>query len=404
MATSILVNKAGGVFYTRDAVSAASASGEQGETEGVLRFLASDPRLRVVYFGQLRDAGKPIPNVTVVQSHIKGLNDCSTVREQEDGFAQDIAELDKYAPYCGCINIAGYSPTWGIIDNPHYAHLQSVGVLHTGPIVNAIQHYKLKRCLINNDPRTYPKHQEMSYPRWSYTRPVALLDQWANGNEVTCIVGGKRYLRKSVYAACESWGYHIDRSDTHIDYDPCVIVAHAHVNDGVRRGSEDAWDIVLHDCDEYPLYGAGWEHTRYNHRPNLRGPLKMQAAMDELWGAMTCPIVAHTSGFLTGKPFVCINQGCIPILFGDASHSHTWDPYGQYMPVGSEWRVVERTGPRSLKSIVQRLRDDRGVRDELRAYWKQRLVPDWSVLLELIDVLLADTAISPDRFGGYLTE
>lgn len=390
---SIIVTKSGSVFRTRDAASTASAVGENGETEGILRHLAADKRLRVIYFGKWR--GGEIPGVTVVEADTNGLSELSTGDEQRTCFDNDVQRLLPYAPFIGLINVSGLPPTFSHIDNPNGAFVQSAAVHYTAPMLNVLQHFKLKRCVVNNDPRSYPRDQEMSMG-WPHCRPVALLDQ-CNTTRVTTI-GGRSHRRVSVYARCESWGY-LPKCEMGHSRRPALCIAHAHIADGIKKGSEDAWDVVL-DGTIFPVYGRGWQKTRHYDDSRWMREVPATDVAEHLATAKTCPIVAHTPGFYTGKPYVCLASGCLPLLFGRGEHTHTWDMDERYISHLHERLRFSKKG--ELQYLISEIDRSEELRRELLEEWTRIAVPDWSKLDSLIDKLIADTEMPANEFGGYL--
>ena len=387
---TILVHKSGSLFRTRGAMRA-NTKGENGETEGLVRRLCSAyPDVDVVYWG-LTQGDLPCP---VIRPHIDGIKETSTGDEQRAGFALDVADLQHYQPILAFIETAGYTPTMSLIDNPRGANVLQANVRYVAPKLNVIQSFKLPRIVVNNDPRTYPKDQEMSYG-WDYCRPAALLDQY-NGPSKTQVVGGQRYVRRAVYARNESWAYHI-RGDNTNEF-PIVCVAHAHIEDGTGNGSRTAWDALFSSMEFY-VYGRGWPTGQ-----RFLGELAADQVNSVLRQCICCPVVAHTPDFYTGKPFVLEAQGCIPLLFGSGAHSHTWDKQGIYLPLDDPWRIKTRD---SLPRLVDRLATDDGVRAEQRERWREICQPDWTVLDRLVEDLgrlEPRSSAWTERYGGYIVQ
>lgn len=399
---AIIVCKGGSAFTARTFAARASFVGEQGETEGLLRHLVQRGDLRVIYFGKWR--GDRIDGVEVLEPHVDGLDDLSGGDMQRERFKLDVeamrALLGPNKPI-GLLNVAGYSPTMSHINNPNHATVQAASVRYQAPMLNMLEALKLPRLVINNDPRTYPKDQEMSL-MLKYARPRSLLDQW--NNECEQVVGRKKYRRRSVWARCESWGYIEPRENTGAY--PVGCVAHAHIGTGIKTGSAEAWDIVL--GGELPesmvIYGAGWDkHPLYD--PELMpGPITPAQVSDVLSQCVCCPVVSHTPGFYTGKPYVLVANGCIPILFGDGAHKYTYDPYGHMMPLRTYDRIVQ---PGDLKLIVDSLWDNEVRRDTLLRHWRKVLEPDFTKLDKMLGCLIehgtevVDARWWFEEFGGY---
>jgi len=292
----IVVTKYGMKFYTRD--NTKNKIGEQGETEGVLRHLVSQGHT-VLYFGVYEGE---VPGVIHLRPHLDDLDDLSTAAHQEALWKKDTEMVGDYCPDAA-IQINGLAPTFSWIDNPRGARLQAFAVRMCGPWLNILQSLKLKRICINNDPRSYPRDQEMSYG-WDYVRPAALLDQCSKVKDT--IVGGKSYRRVSHYAKCESYGWLPQRENTRET--DIATVAHSHFDDSL--GTIAKWELLPALFDRFPdfkVYGLGWpEGDRYP------GPVRPMEVLDIVRRAKCSYICDHTEGFKTGKPYVLVSQGCVP--------------------------------------------------------------------------------------------
>jgi hypothetical protein len=377
----ILVSKYGGLFCTREAAAKNSSSGEQGETEGLIRHLTKEHD--VLYFG--RYEGKPL--CQVVEPNIKGFRETTTWEQQCEGFRQDIAAVEAFQPQAYVMS-AGYSVTMSMIQNPNSTTVQAASIRYTAPILNLLTHFELPRIVVNNDPRTYPKDQEMSLG-WPYARPVALLDQgWG---DVNCVVGGGRYIRRSVYAKAESWAHHLRRPNTR-EF-PAVCIAHAHIHDGCKQKDRvGPWHNVL-DGNDIWVYGKGWE----GFGCNWQGCLDPAQVMDLLNRCDCCPCVAQKQ-FYTGKVYVCEAQGCVPLLYGDGSDPYTWDPLQQFLPFDSPWRIRK---PGDLARIVDMTRAQY---DDMIGWWGDMCQPDWTKLDDMLSELETTdwrTRKWWERWGGY---
>lgn len=290
----ILVTKYGMKFYPG---ISSNPIGEQGETEGMLRHLVSQGH-EVGFFGQ--HAGE-IEGVRFFKPNIDGLNDNSTEKYQEECWAKDLEMVGS--DWDHAIQVNGMAPTFSWIGNPRGALLQAFAVRYCGPWLNILQKLRLPRICINNDPRSYPRDQEMSYG-WTFTRPAVLLDQW--DKEILMRVGGKTYLRKSEYGCCESWNCLPVRENK--KKTPVVIIAHSHFEDGIRsKGDWSQLSLLFERFPDLKVYGKGWpEGDRFP------GPVNPAQVLDIANEAMCAYVVDHTPGFKTGKPYVLTSQGCVP--------------------------------------------------------------------------------------------
>lgn len=383
----LFVCKSGSPFYSRSYVRRASSSGEQGETEGVIRHLVSRGDVRVVYFG-ITYGELPCEVITPA---VEGLDEWTDGPTQRDRFRRDEDAVRALgAELLGVINVSGYSPTMSLVDNEKGAQVQSSSIRYTAPMLNLLQAFKLPRVVINNDPRTYPKDQEMSFG-WDWVRPRALLDQQQlDGKQV---VGGVKYRRNSVWAKCESWGF-LERVKNRRDL-PCIILGHSHFRTGIKNGGKtrEAWDNVMGEHCTYPLYGAGWEG-----RENWLGPLEAADVPQVLACARCCPVVAHTPRFYTGKPYVLVASGCVPLLYGGWDvPPGTWDPYGHFVPLDSSLRIRK---PGDLERLVKWLEDDVYYEAQLET-WQHLCQPDWTWLDMVVDRLCSGVELDVEVTGGY---
>lgn len=380
--STLLIAKGGSVFRTRDCTI---ASGEQGETEGVIRHLAQRNDIELVYFGAYR--GDPL--CEVIQPCMEDLDESTLAKHQKRNFEVDINAL-KDRKIIGFVQTAGYSPTFSMVDNPRNATVQAAAIRYTAPMHNVLNHFKIPRIVINNDPRTYPRDQEMSYG-WDYSRPAALLDQcdkrWSR------VVGGKHYSINSVHARAESWAYQLTRENQGLD--PCVCIAHNHFTYGIKNKRPDygdAWRDVLRG--ELPpnffVYGNGWED--WDNVP-WEGCVKPNEALD-LFNMHVCgPVVSHTPNFYTGKPYVMMSQGCIPLLH------KSYDPKCLFLREDSILRIRE---PGDLAKLSKKLWESESFRTDARILWETVLKPDWTLLDRLVDDLVAGKPIDQEVYGGYV--
>lgn len=409
---SIIVTKYGSVFRPRSNLVGASKTGEQGETEGVIRHLLDRRDCQVVYFGQYR--GDPFPGLIVVES------DLSRVKEvdgdplllsddaQKAGFDNDmenVLQVCKTQP-AAMICVDGYAPTFSHVYNPTGATVQCAAINYCAPQLALLESLKIPRICISNDPRCVPRDQEMSFG-WEWTRPQACLGQWDH-RLPSRVIGGKRYDCRWVHARAESWAY-LEQSDglPHADRADVNVIAHAHLEDGMRCGSQKAWRQVLTDAPEGTrVWGKGWEAFAQPNQDSFDGgnvqfmgpcrPGDVSALLD---ATLCCPVVSHTPEFYTGKPWVLAARGVVPLLFGDGEHSHTYDPKGLLMDVQHNPCRIVKPGDFKHRCELYESRPDLWQSD--MNWWRDRLRPDFSLLDEVIDRLLDGTFVEDERFGGY---
>lgn len=357
---TIIVNKMGLVFGREN------ASGEQGETLAVIDRLMRRSDCHVLYFGTYQN----IP-CDGVQAYIAGLSELSLASKQEAHWEYDIHNLKNYE-IVAVITMAGYSGTMSCINNPNFATVQACGVRYAAPILNVIHRLAVPRIVINQDPRTYPREQEMSL-MWPELIPCALLDQC--NNTVYTTIGRQKYKRKSVYAAVESWAqfkpYNLPK-----DMLACMI-AHKHSNNTIRRKTR-AWDVIIPVCKELgiPVHGNGWEEEGYYC-------VSPTEAMKLMSRSQYCPIVGLKPGFYSGKIHVVTQQKCCPLLWdGD---EYAYDPFYRYIPPDSPLRF--QTEKELLIALSKRMQPP-------------SFKPSWAVFDQMIDDLLADKPFE-GKYGGY---
>jgi hypothetical protein len=293
----VIVSKYGMKWYSRECTT--NKIGEQGETEGIMRWLLGQGH-EVIYFGAHEGE---VDGVTFIRPHLDGLDAESSDRHQRELWTKDIEQLaDLHVTHA--VQVNGMAPTFSWIDNPRGARLQSFAVRMCGPWLNVLQTLRLPRVCVNNDPRSYPRDQEMSYG-WNHCRPSALLDQCSAIKKMT--VGGLDYRRVSVYGVCESYGYLPVRLNT--GEMNCVVIAHNHANDSIASKSDwSSLHELLKLMPEIKIYGNGWEVDDVN----FMGPILPHQVLKEFSRAKTCFYVPHTPGFKTGKPYVATSCGCVP--------------------------------------------------------------------------------------------
>lgn len=400
----VMAAKGGSVFRTRE-YGRGNASGESGETEGVVRHLLERGDVGVVYFGSYR--GEPLPGLEVVEPELEGASEMMTSALQLEQFAANHRALGD-RDWLAFVHTAGYSPTYSHIDNPAGATVQAAAVRYQAPMLDAMQHFGIPRVVINNDPRTLPRDQEMSNG-WPHCRPAALLGQTERvWNKV---VGGRRYECHEVFARAESWAHQEPEDNT--GEHACRCVAHAHFRTGIKNDDPDhhsAWQRVLGQGKQLPdgftMDGFGWEHWSGGEHWEADGAppkywvgLKAPDALEVFRTTECGPVVSHTPDFLTGKPFVMASKGCLPILFGDGSHPYTYDPRGVLLPL-DHWTRLKRPG--DLANVVRALTTGATAEEHQRQTWADlNLEPDWTLLDSLVDDLVAGRAIDHTKYGGY---
>lgn len=409
MKKTVIVTKAGMVFRTRSTAQRASALGEQGETEGLLRHLLEKDEYCVVYFG--RYEGEVLPGLTVVEPDLDGLSDSSLASEQEEHWQHDYAAIEaalgSSEPLC-MLEICGMANAVSWIGNTNFVNPQACAVRYTGPQMAVLNHFNLKRVSVNNDLRNYPKNFEMTMG-WEACRPIALLDQM--DSTISRVVNGVRFVRRGVWAKPESWSY-LPAAKPRERNVPVSVIAHCHMKDGFRQPDRaECFDAILSPGLDVAglfdrgmrVYGKGWEHYHlYGSLPELfAGPITPSDVGEVLAGTLCCPCVPPGAGYYTNKMYVCVAQGCVPLLYGDGSHRLTYDVLGVYAPLDSSNRVVR---PGDLARRARELSDPWRYELEI-ASWREMLQPDFSTIDALLGELADGADVNGDewweKYGGY---
>lgn len=409
MKKTIVVTKAGVTMRVRSMDHPSSSMHTLGEIEGLLRHLVADPRWDVVYFG--RWDGPGIDGVRVVEPHVKGFDEFTTLRMQKTGFAQDEAQLEAlpfWDPLC-MVEFTGMPTSTGFIDNPTASAPAAMSVRYVAPALHVLERYGLPRFLVNNDVRSYPRNQEMSWG-YEWTRPLALLDQTEMEKRVT--VGRKPFIRRSVMSKTESWTWTPEVKDAEKNVPACVV-AHCYVHSKYhgRDKRASAFDAILSPAADavelmnegVKVYGRDWEHYhRYDAmRPMFAGSVSLSECARAMAASKCCPCVAPGPNFVTNKIHFLASQRCVPLLFGDGEHPLTYDALEQYLPLDSDWRVV-KSG--DFKRRVDELRDETTYNNEM-SYWRTVARPDFSLVDAMLGELFAGADPRSDgwhdKYGGY---
>ena len=402
MKRTVLISKVGGVFYTREQAAKNSAVGEQGETEGIINHLLQRDDIQLVYFGQWY--GDVPDNLIHIEACLEDLNEMSTSKYQQECWKRDIEKVEGLNPEV-YVNIAGYASTMSWIGNPKSAGVQAAAVRYTSPVLNLLQHFKLPRIVINNDPRSYPREGEMGLG-WEYILPTALLSQ-RTLNWARILQGTKIYCRE-VYAGCENWCEHIRLIREKVN--SVSIVSHAHILDGCKFKARDAaWSKILSPPEDITelksmgmkIYGKGWEHFSGFDPELMTGVIRPNEVMEVLASAKVCPAVAAGNNFYTGKLRTCLAQGCLPLFYG-RGEPFTFDPLGKYLPLNSEFRVNK---PGDLLKRVKYFDTQSLTRDMLISDLWEASKPDWSMLDNCLNDILNGRDTKSDSwrqaYGGY---
>lgn len=402
---TIIVSKLGSPLYVANAdgvLAGATPRGEHGDGEGILRWLLKN-NYDFIYFGQYR--GPILPGLRIVESYTQGLTAYSSHAEQCEGWSIDKANIEKALDGRSVdlhLHIAGYAPTMATVKNGTFSCIQDCAIKRTGPILGAVRAFPAPRIILNNDPKTYPKEQEMTYG-WPELIPSAVLDQ--RSSEVVTRIGGKKYKRRTVWAKSESWCHISEHTNTREH--ALNVIAHCHVADGYKQKARDkTWTQLLGDLSlfshDFKIYGGGWESwSGYDGNSQFQGLVSEVEITCVIASTRCAPCVTPGPGAHTSKPYIFLAHGCVPLLYGDGNDPYTYDMEGEMLPLNSPWRV---TSPSKLIEVAEALSHD-GFMDKELEIWRDRLKPDFSLLARCLDDILSGRKIRDvswfEQYGGY---
>jgi hypothetical protein len=129
-----------------------------------------------------------------------------------------------------------------------------------------------------------------------------------------------------------------------------------------------------------------------------RGTLDAGRVPEFLARSWVCPIVSHTPGFYTGKPYVVFNNGCFPVFYGDGSDQWTYDISQILVPFNTVGKY-RFTDYESLRSCIAWAKENAA---ECEAVWREVLRPKWQVLDDFIDAAIrGECSMESVNWGGY---
>jgi len=396
----LIVSKAGSVLRTQ--ASGSSSRGERGETEGLVRHLVAQGH-DVTYFGIVYGE---LP-CRVVEPCLHGVDGAPLTPESDPSDQQycwntDAANVCSLAgDHFDCyLQVAGPTASAFSIASPSNCRVTQSAVRYLAPQKGLAHHLRVPVWLVNNDPRTYPREQEQALT-WTDLLPVALLDNWTGEREQT--IGWVPYRRRSVHAWTESWG-HFEPLENVEKYS-AVVVAQAHIDTGVKQpGRVAGWTTVLcsalKELPDLHVYGYGWSALGSTFKAFSE---RFHDGVDGLTArwlysqACASPCVGYSEN-RSGKAYMIVASGCLPLLYGDGRDPHTWDREGDVIPLNHPCRVVS---PLDVKLLATP-----EIRREWIGYFQSRLKPNWSVLDAALSdweagLYVRDRTEWHHRYGGY---
>jgi len=284
-----MVAKTGSVLHVSD-VDTMSVLGDYRNALGIIEYLR-DQGHDVLVFGQ--HVGN-VDGVTHIRPDIRGLDDLSLVKDADRAYSNACDLVARWAPEV-CVNIAGMTPSVSYLGNPRRASTRCFAVKYVAPTQWVIQHLALRRILVVNDFRCYPREQEMLY--WPHLIPHSILSQ--EERTFSRKILDHRFEVRAVNSGAENWwSYGIKRKKSTGELD-CVVIANAWPPKRVA-----IWETLL--TDRCTVYGKGWpDHTWI--QPGEVLPMLARARCGV--------VIPPAEGFRTSKPRKYCLMGALPLLY-----------------------------------------------------------------------------------------
>jgi hypothetical protein len=291
-----------------------------------------------------------------------------------------------------CVNVVGQCPTLSDVNNDRDVIVQDFSAKYVLPGLRIVQDLALPRICVVNDPRQYPRDQEMNY--WKHVVPAAVLSQERRifpRKILDC-----RYEINTAAAGCQNWwslGEEQLRSSRQMEV---MVIAHSHFRDGrVNKKRAEVWAWILKDmAHRYVVYGKGWD----GWGDEYPGFVKPGEVLPLLRTAVCGPMIPIYEGFVTAKLRQYALSGAVPLLYGRGVEWLTYDKQEHHVAHDEELRFCN---PRERDNLIQR-----ALRDSLWAKnWCDEIVsrtrPDFSMLYVAVDAL-AEGRRDVANLGGYV--
>lgn len=372
----IMFCKTGAVLRLGATADNASPVGDQRDALGVLEYLL-DKGHDVCVFGCVHDEQNyaHYPNFHCIKPDVSNLDQDSLIKDVDEKYDEAAQKLIDWKPDI-CVNVGGMTPTTSYLGNPWMTSTQCFAIKYVGPALYALEKAKIPRLLIINDPRNYPREQEMTF--WKYNRPAAVLSQETTG--IDRAIKGTKFRIHTVYSKAENWwSYGMDevRHKNLRKYD-CLIVAHSHMADGrLKKGRDEVWQNILGDCNfDFTLFGKGWESFSRYDKTKMLGPCKPGEVHAFLRQTKMGPMIPCAHGFNTGKMRVYAINGALPLLYGRGCHL-TYDVYQNYVPLTSGLRFETSD---ELRDLIKYWSNDEDGRRSVVEMLQEMTRPNFSKL------------------------
>lgn len=396
--TRVLLVRTGSVWWVD--TERANATGEQNDATGVARML-NDLGYDVAITGRVEGS---IPGITTLNWDWKGYGLPSNASSQPaevvyQAYDKALAAIEAWRPDV-IVEISGAAPTMSTIDNHKGVKVFEFSVRYYGMALYMYHKLKLPRLVILNDPRSYPKDQEMT--RWPECIPQAVLSQY---DEVkTQVVDGRKFNVEARYAGCEnwwSWGWKYAPMRFDERSKSMTIIAHSHLDDSrLKKNREAVWDYILDDERlEYKIFGKNWEyHPSYDPKIH-RGPVKPDLVHTLLQTACGGPMIPITEGWITAKLRQYLVNGAVPFVYGKGDDvALKYDKYCHAIPEDS---VLRFSTAEELYDLWMKARSNKVWSRQIVECYREETLPNASMLVDLITHFTNGGTQDLHRFGGY---
>jgi hypothetical protein len=396
------------------------ATGETGETEGLLRHLVAVGH-DVTFLGMW--IGDPVPGVKTINIESEVLDELATFDEQEKvcrKYADDVGVADAFIDMCG----SGAGRSW-ICDGPYPPARD--WYLRTMQAICAIGMLGCPRIACSTDIRCYPHELDWREPDratcapvFPSLKPVAVLSQKTHERKVFAIhTRGQTWRRREVYAGIENWdalAWDADRDQQDWQYLEATnpenrvgvcIIAHAHIKTGFgKRQRDDVFKRLLSNpaangLMKVRVYGEGWEHFSGYHKKLMPGKIKMAECAKKLRSSVCGVLVPpEDSDWVTSKIGMYVRQGCAPIFYG-RGEEFTYDKGERYVPLDSPFRACTAD---DLHRIYSKTLTLGAYRDYMRDL-VEKVKPNFKRLDACLDAIASKEDTNSDkwwrRYGGH---
>ena len=352
--TRVLVARTGSVW--RWDTSKASPTGEQSDAVGVAKWVAE--HYDCALLGRIEgDAPGKVFNTRDYQMP-KAWRPEGYVGDQEDWscvdrLAEDIAAWEPDV----LVEICGPTATMSNPNNHKDVKCLEFAVQYIYPILHVCQQLKLPRICVVNDPRNYPKDQEMSV--WEHVIPAAVLSQC--DDPFYRRVDGKKYLIEPEYAGCENWWSYKWENQIQLPSSAMrefyTMIAHSHFEDGrlQKNDRNEVWSYIWPEGIPawMHVYGNHWDKFANGKPPSWHGACKPDEVHAILQQTIAGPIIPIANNWVTAKLRQYVLNGALPLLYGKSPETNlAYDAKERYVRFDSPLRFED-----DVRECIDRWRD-----------------------------------------------